>query len=106
MLDQADNGMPLAGTHKRIALPMSQMATFFIDYGSFGNSPSINDLTPPTATAAITLTALLLASQMAPKIASEGFINIDVALEGLMADGDFCSNLIGDQLALQMPYSR
>jgi len=92
----------MACAHQGIALPMPHLATLFNDCGSFRNAQPINDLTSPTSTAAISLAALFLASQMAPKAAAPGFVGIDMALERLMADRHRYSDLFRVQLPLQI----
>jgi hypothetical protein len=71
----------------------------------FRNTPPINDLTPPLPPAGIPFVALLLISEITPQIATDGFVSIDIAIESLMVDGKFRSNLFWAQLALQMPHS-
>jgi hypothetical protein len=85
---------------------MPNLAALFNRAGSFINIPPINDLTTPFPPDAIPFAALLLTFKMAPKFATTGSVSIDMAVEGLMADGNLCGNLFGAQLALQMLYSR
>ena len=105
-LNEAHNGVLVAGAHQRIAFPMPDLEACLNIGRPLRNSSSTNDLTTSFPPAPIALATLLLASQMAPKFAATGFVSVDMAVERLMADGDFCGNLFWAQLVLQMPYSR
>ncbi len=76
-VNQGENGMLMASAHQGDAFPMPDLTVLYNICGSLRNTRPINDLTALTATAPITLMALLLASQMVLKVASEGFVSID-----------------------------
>ena len=63
-------------------------------------------MTPPTATAAITLAALLLASKMAPQITSDSFVSIKKVVKGLMTNGNPCTHPLWAQSSFDEPLSR
>ena len=59
------------------------------------NGPSADNLAAAIAAAGIAFLAFLLAAQLLPKAAASGFIGIDMAVDGLVANTDQIGNLDG-----------
>jgi hypothetical protein len=62
------------------------------------NGPSAYYLTSAIAATGIAFLALFLAAQLLVKIAASGFIGLDMAVDGLVANTDLIGNLDGAPL--------
>ena len=85
-------------SNHRIVFPVADLGPGLNVGWALTDRPPADDLASGIAATGIAFLALFLAAQLLVKIAASGFIGVDMALDGLMANTNLIGNLDGAPL--------
>ena len=103
---QGYDGLLVAFANQCVTFPMPDLSTLFNMGWTVGNGSATDDLSSSLSAASIALSPLFLTAKMLVEQAASRFISIDMAVNRLVADRHFSTDLFRAPLALQITHDQ
>ena len=88
-------------TDDGVALPVTDLLAILDVQWALAQGPAIRDLPPAIKSAGITLSLLLLTTQVLPQLTAAGLVSVDILVDRLVAHRQLASDLFRAPLQLQ-----